>query len=107
IADAAGGAALDTGGRDDVRRTVVADAVAGLGRIAGAGGGTALRRALGIGRTGGAEAGAGLGHVADTGRRATRGRGRCEQVGRAARRESGAVLGRVADVGRRAAFGGG
>src|SRR5207249_4005572 len=74
----------------------VADAVAVLFDVTGAGRRAADRRALAVGRAGGARTGAGLGHVADAGcGAALDGRG-LEGVGRARAVRPGAELGLVA-----------
>src|SRR5206468_10278474 len=80
--------------REGVRRTAALDAVAALGVVAGAGGGPARGRALGIGGAAGARPGAEVVHVARAGR------GPAE---RAARREGvrrTVVLGPITALGR-------
>src|SRR5207249_4893666 len=75
VALAGGGATHDARGLEAVGGTAVADAVAGLGDVAGACRGTADRagRALGIRGARGAGARARLGHVAGAGRRPAHG----------------------------------
>src|SRR5205814_1065560 len=86
-------------------RTVVADAIAGFGRVADVRRGPADPGALHIDGTGGARPAARLRHVAETGGRAARGRRRREAVGRAVVADAVAGLGDVAVAARRAAFG--
>src|SRR5207237_409258 len=104
---AGGRAALDARRRQDVGRTVVVHAVTALGRIAGAGGRPALRRALGIRRTRPGNTGAVLVDVARARRGPADGGGRREDVGGARRDQAGAVLGRVAHADRGTTHGGG
>src|SRR5207249_4857643 len=81
---------------------------AGLGHVALAGGGTALRagRNEGVGRAGRIRAGAGLGHVALAGRGAALRAGRDEGVGRAVVGDAVAAVRHVAVARRRAAYAG-
>src|SRR2546428_2641502 len=103
VADAGGGAAQGPAGREGVRRTAVAHAVAALGHVAEAGRRATDRRALGVVRAGRARSGAGLGDVADAGGRATRGARGDEAVGGTVVADAVAALGHVADAGRRGA----
>src|SRR5204863_7366655 len=96
IAHAGRGPAQRAAGRERVRRSVVVDTVAALGVVAGACGGPALSRALGIGGAVGARAGAEVVHVAHAGR-GPAGRGaRREGVRRTVVLDAVPALGRVA-----------
>src|SRR5436309_3321145 len=96
----------EAGGLEEVGRAVVADPVAALGNVAGAGRRPAHARLLPVGRASDARAGAVLGRVADAGGRAAhRGRG-LEGVGGTAVVHPVAALRHVAGAGRRAADGG-
>src|SRR5205823_213189 len=105
VADAGGGAAQGPAGREGVRRTAVAHAVAALAHVAEAGRRATDRRALGVVRADRARSGAGLGDVADAGGRATRGARGDEAIGGTVVADAVAALGHVADAGRRAADG--
>src|SRR5206468_2681179 len=79
-----------------VGRAVVAHAVAALFKIAGAGRGSADRGGLAVGGAGGAGARAGLGHIAVAGRGTALDGGWLESIGRARAVRPGAELGLVA-----------
>src|SRR5439155_930477 len=96
VALAGRGAAHGGGGLEAVRRTLVLDAVAALGRVARACGGPALGRALGVGGAAGARPGAEVVHVARAGRGPAERAARREGVRRTVILDAVAALGRVA-----------
>src|SRR5206468_2986444 len=102
-----GGRGAAHGGRrlEVVGGAVVVDAVAALGRVAGAGGGPALGSALGVGGAVSGRARAEVVHVAHAGRRAAHGGHGLEVVRRTVVVEAVAALGDVADAGRGTAHG--
>src|SRR5439155_562325 len=105
VADAGRGTAQGGRGLEVVGGTVVVQAVAALGVVAGAGGRPALGRALGVGRAVGGRAGAEVVQVAHAGGGAAPGgRGR-EVVGGTVVVQALAALGVVAGAGCRPALG--
>src|SRR5207249_3831722 len=105
VAHAGRGAAQGGRGLEVVGGTVVVDAVAALGVVAGTGGGPALGRAVGVGGAGPGRAGAEVVRVAHPGRRAAEGGGRLEVVGGAVRGGARAEVVHVAHARRRPAEG--
>src|SRR5439155_936528 len=105
VAHAGRGPAERAARRERVRRTVVLDAVAALGGVAGACGGPALSRALGIGGAAGARAGAEVVHVAHAGGGPAERAARREGVRRTVVLDPVAALGGVARACGEPAFG--